>query len=70
MEQGLKGNKADTQNLIQMATLNHLSINQIEFNNKSENVALKFRHLKPVLPTKIYHHGYNKVHNKNKKILP
>lgn len=53
-----------------MPTLNNLSINEIEFNNKSENVALKFRNLKPVLPTKIYHHGYYKAHNKNKKMLP
>lgn len=31
---------------------------------------LKPRNLKPAMPTKIYHHGYYKAQNKNKKMLP
>lgn len=31
---------------------------------------LPLKNIKPALPTKIYHHGYYKAQNKNKKILP
>lgn len=70
MDQGFQRTHTGMEKIKQMPTLNSLSINEIEFNSKSENVALKLRSLKPVLPTKIYHHGYYKAHHKNKKILP
>ncbi len=51
-------------------SLHNLTIKEIEFNNQNEQSALRPKNLKPAMPTKIYHHGYYKVQNKNKKMLP
>ena len=50
--------------------LNNLTIKEIEFNNHNEQNIFRPKNMKYAIPTKIYHNGYYKLQNKNKKMLP
>lgn len=57
-------------NALVVNNLNNLTIKEIQFSSHNQQQIERPKTLKAGLPTKIYHNGYYKIQNKNKKMLP
>lgn len=64
------GGLAKNGNTLINTNLNNLTIKAFEFRNQNDEGLFRPKPIKPALPTKIYHHGYYKIQQKNKKMLP